>query len=68
MEYFELVLDDVGTILGGCVMIYAGNYVLVCMWPEMAMNFVFTKLNRCLMSGLSILLGFGTVKNSPGLH
>ena len=71
MEYVEPVLDSVGTVLGGCVIIYAINYVLVCMRPVMAMVFGFTKWNRCLMSGLpmdSPLLGFGTVKNSPGLH
>ena len=70
-EYFEPVLDSVGTVLGGCVIIYAINYVLVCMRPEMAMDFGFTKWNRCLVSGLptdSPLLGFETVKNSPGLH
>ena len=34
------------------------------------MDFGSTKWNRCLVSGLptdSPLLGFGTVKNSPGL-
>ena len=71
LEYVEPVLDSVGTVLGGCVMIYVVNYLLVCMRPEMAMDFGFTKWNRCLMSGLpmdSSLLGFGTVKNSPGLN
>ena len=71
LEYFEPVLDSVGTILGGCVMIYAINYVLVCMRPEMTMGFSFTKWNQSLMSGLptdSPLLGFGTVKSTPGLH
>ena len=71
LEYFEPVLDSVGTILGGCVIIYAINYVMVCMRPKMAMVFGFTKWNRCLMSGLptdSPLLSFGTVKDSPGLH
>ena len=38
-------LDSVGTVLGGCVMIYAVNYVLVCMRPELAMDFHFTKWN-----------------------
>ena len=68
MEYVEPVLDSVGTILGGCVIIYVVNYVLVCMRPEMAMYFSFTKWNRCLMSGLPTdnpLLGFGTIKNNP---
>ena len=71
MEYVEPVLDSVGTVLGGCVIIYAINYVLVCMRPVMAMVFGFTKWNRCLMSGLptdSPLLSFGTVKNRPDLH
>ena len=71
LEYVEPVLGSVGTVLGGCVMIYAVNYVLVCMRPKMAMDFSFTKWDECLMSGLptdSPLLGFGTVKNSPGLH
>ena len=61
----EPVLDSVGTVLGGCVIIYAINYVLVCMRQVMAMVFGFTKWNRCLMSGLptnSPLLGFGTAK------
>ena len=71
LEYVEPVLDSVGTVLGGFVMIYAVNYVLVCMRPEMVMDFGFSKWDRCLMSGLPTdnpLLGFGTVKNSPGLH
>ena len=71
LEYFEPILDSVGTVLGGCVIIYAINYVLVYMRPEMAMDFGSTKWNRCLVSGLpmdSPLLSFGTIKNSPGLH
>ena len=71
LEYFESVVDSVGIVLGGCVIIYAINYVLVCFRPEMIMDFGSTKWNRCLVSGLptnSPLLGFGTVKNSPGLH
>ena len=39
LEYFEPVLDNVGTVLGGYVIIYAINYVLVCIRPEMAMDF-----------------------------
>ena len=38
--------------------------------PEMAMDFDFTKWNRCLVRGLPTdnpLHGCGTVKNSPGL-
>ena len=71
LEYVEPVLDSVGTVLGGCVIIYAINYVLVCMRSVIAMVFGFTKWNRCLMSGLPTdnpLLGFATVKNNPGLH
>ena len=71
LEYFEPVLDSVGTISGGCVIIYTINCVLVCIWPKMAMEFGSTKWNRCLVSGLptdSPLLCFGTVKNSPGLY
>ena len=52
------------------MIIYAINYVLVCMRLEMAMDFDFTKWNRCLISGLptdSPLLSYGTMKNSPGL-
>ena len=65
LEYFEPVLDGVGTILGGCVIIYTLNYVLVCMRLEMARDFGFTKWNRCLISGLptdSPLLGLGLLK------
>ena len=46
------------------------NYVVGCMRSEMAMDFGFTKWNRGWTSGLpmdSPLLGFGTVKISPGL-
>ena len=45
LEYFEPVLDSVGIVFGGCVIIYAINYVLVCMRPEMTMDFGFTKWN-----------------------
>ena len=34
------------------MIIYALNYVLVCMRLEMAMDFGSTKWNRCLVSGL----------------
>ena len=47
------------------MIIFAINYVLVCMMPEMAMVFGFTKWNRCLMSGLptdSPLLGVVRMK------
>ena len=67
----EPVLDRLGTVLGGCVIIYTINYDFVCMRLEMTMVFSSTRWNRCLVNGLptnSPLLGFGTVKNSPGLH
>ena len=44
------VRDSVGTDLGVCDIIYAINYVLVCMRPEMAMEIGFKKWNKCLMS------------------
>ena len=67
----EPILDSLGTVLGGCVIIYTINYDLVCMRPKMAMVFGFTRWNRCLVSGLptdSPLLNFGNIENSPGLH
>ena len=70
-KFLEPVLDSPRTVWAICVIIYELNYVLVCMRPEMVMDFGFTKWNRCLMSGLptdSPLLTYGTVKNSPGLH
>ena len=68
LEYFELVLDSPRNVWVTCVIIYALNYVLVCMRPEMEMDFGFTKCNRCLMSGLptdSPLLGLGLLKTAP---
>ena len=62
-------MDSPKTVWVICVISYALNYVLVCMRPEMAMDFGFTKWNQCC--GLPTdnpLLGFGTVKNSPGLY
>ena len=53
-----------------CVIIYAINYSLGVVGPEMTMDFGSTKWNRCLVRGLptdSPLHGCGTVKNSPGL-
>ena len=53
------------------VYIYAINYGLGVVGPEMAMDFGSTKWNQCLVSGLptdSPLLDFGTVKNSLGLR
>ena len=51
-----------------CVIIYALNYGLGVVGPEMAMDFSSTKWNRCLVRGLptdSPLHGCGTIKNSP---
>ena len=48
----EPVLDSLGTILGGCVIIYTINYGFGVFGPEMAMDFGSTKWNRCLVSGL----------------
>ena len=39
LEYFEPVLGSIGIVLGGGVIIYIINCVLVCMRPEMAMEF-----------------------------
>ena len=70
-KFLEPVLDSPRIVWAACVIIYALNYVLVCMRPEMAMDLGSTKWNQCLVSGLPTdnpLVGFGTVKNSPGLH
>ena len=53
-----------------CVIISAINYGLGVVGPEMAMDFGFTKWNRCLVRGLPMdgpLHGCGAVKNNPGL-
>ena len=50
--------------------IYALNSILVSRRPEMGMEFGSKKWNRGWTSGLAMdspLLGFGTVKISPGL-
>ena len=65
LEYFEPVLDSPRTVWATCVIIYALKYVLVCMRPEMSLDFGFTKWNRCLMSRLPTdnpLLGLGLQK------
>ena len=46
-------MDCVGAVLGVCFIIYEINCVLVCMRPEMAMEFGFTKWNRCWMVALN---------------
>ena len=64
-------MDSPRTVWAAYGVVYAINCVLVCMRPEMAMEFGSTKWNRCLMSGLPMdipLLCFGTIKNSPGLY
>ena len=48
----EPVLDSLGAVLGGCVIIYVIDYGLGVFGPEMVMDFCFTKWNRCLVSGL----------------
>ena len=71
LEIFGAVLDSPRTVWAACAVIYAINYVLVCMRPEMTIEFGSTKWNRCLVSGLptdSPLFYFGTVKNSPDLY
>ena len=70
-KFLEPVLDNPRTFWATCVIIYALNYVLVCMRPKMVIDLGSTKWNRCLVSGLptdSPLLGFETVRNSLGLH
>ena len=47
LEYIEPVLDSLGAVLGGCVLIYAINYGLSVFGSEMAMDFGSTKWNRC---------------------
>ena len=47
LEPIWAIHDCVGTGLGVCFIIYAINCVLVCIRPEMAMDFGFTKWNRC---------------------
>ena len=52
------------------MIIYATNYGLGVVGPEMAMDFGSIKWNRCLVRGLPTdnpLLVLGTIKNSPSL-
>ena len=73
MEFFLNFLDSCGPLetgVGCYVGIYALNSVLVSRRPEMGMKFDSKKWNRGRTSGLPVdnpLLGFGTVKISPGL-
>ena len=48
---FGARLDSPRTVWAACVVIYALNHVLVYMKPEMAMDFGFTKWNRCWVIG-----------------
>ena len=41
------VRDSLRTVWAASGIIYAINYVLVCIKPEMVMDFRFTKWNRC---------------------
>ena len=47
LEYLKPVLDSLGTVWVGCVIIYAINYGLGVVGPEMAMDFGSTNWNRC---------------------
>ena len=47
LEYLEPVLDSLGTVWVGCVIIYAISYGLGVVWFEMAMDFGSTNWNRC---------------------
>ena len=47
LEPIWAVRDCVGTVFGVCFIIYAINCVLVCIRQEIAMDFGFTKWNRC---------------------
>ena len=48
---FGACLDSPRTVWAACVVIYPLNHVLVYMRPEMAMDFGFTKWNRCWVIG-----------------
>ena len=54
LEFLEpiwIVRDCPRTVWAASGIIYVINYVVMCMRPEMAMEFGFTKWNRCLVSG-----------------
>ena len=68
LENVELVLDSLGIVWVVCLIIYAINYGLDVVGPEMSMDFGSTKWNRCLVSGLptdSPLLVKGQLKIVP---
>ena len=52
LENMEPVLDSLGNVWVVFVIIYAINYGLDVVGPEMAMDFGSTKWNRCLVNGL----------------
>ena len=52
LEFLELVLDSPRTVWVACVIIYAINYGLDVVGPDMAVDFGSIKWNRCLVSGL----------------
>ena len=71
LEPIWTVRDSVWTVWVPWVMIYAINCVLMCMRPEMAMDFGFIKKNRYWKSGLptdSPLALFWDCKNSLNLY
>ena len=51
LENLETVLDSLGIVWVVCVIIYAINYGLGVVGPEMAIDFGSTKWNRCLVRG-----------------
>ena len=52
LENLEPVLESLGTVWVVCEIIYAINYGLGVVGPEMDMDFGSTKWNRCLVRGL----------------
>ena len=52
LENLEPVLYSLGTVWVVCVIIYAINYGLGVVGPEMTIDFGSTKWNRCLVRGL----------------
>ena len=65
LEFLEPDLGNLDTVTdcyGSFVIIYSINYALVSRRPEMGKKFGWT----CGLPVDSPLLGFGTVKNSPG--
>ena len=63
-------MDSSQSVYVACVIIYAINYGLGVVGPEIAMDFGSTKWNQCLVRGLPTdnpLFSLGTVKNSLDL-